>query len=242
VVVTTDFAAVVVVVGAATVVVVDPVAIGALGTEGIVRTDTATVVVADGTVTGTVVGAATSITSAGATVVVVVVVVVVVGLTMSATRAVAALDSTVEPLALVAVTSNFRYLSMSSSVRVYVSDVAPVMLVYVPPAVAARFHRYVYVGAGYPDHVPRDPLSVCPLVVVPLTDGVTELAGAAGIANLMMTWPLPPCPERYANAPAPPPAPEFASPSPPWAPILPDPALVPGVPTPLFPMPLPPDP
>ncbi|NBR66958.1 MAG: hypothetical protein EBT79_06725 [Actinobacteria bacterium] len=171
------------VVGAATVVVVDAGDLGATETTGIVRTDTATVVVADGTVTGTVVGAATSITSAGAMVVVVVevvvVVVVVVGLTMSATRAVAALDSTVEPLALVAVTSNFRYLSMSSSVRVYVSDVAPVMLVYVPPAVAARFHRYVYVGAGYPDHVPRAPVSVWPLVVVPLTVGDAVFEGSA---------------------------------------------------------------
>ncbi|NBU17037.1 MAG: hypothetical protein EBS48_08520 [Actinobacteria bacterium] len=172
-------------VGAATVVVVDAGDLGATETTGIVRTDTATVVVADGTVTGTVVGAATSITSAGAMVVVVVEVVVVVdvvvvvGLTMSATRAVAALDSTVEPLALVAVTSNFRYLSMSSSVRVYVSDVAPVMLVYVPPAVAARFHRYVYVGAGYPDHVPRAPVSVWPLVVVPLTVGDAVFEGSA---------------------------------------------------------------
>lgn len=52
------------------------------------------------------------------------------------------------------------------------------MFVYEPPTVLERFQRYVYVGAGYPDHVPRAPVSVWPFVVVPLMDGATEFAGA----------------------------------------------------------------
>ncbi|MFM9132969.1 MAG: hypothetical protein ACKORY_09730 [Actinomycetota bacterium] len=74
------------------------------------------------------VGALTTMSSAGAIVVVVVVdVVVVVGRTMSAMRAVAALRATTEEEEFVAVTSNFRYASMSPSVSVYVREVAPVM-------------------------------------------------------------------------------------------------------------------
>jgi hypothetical protein len=79
-------------------------------------------------VTNVVVGALTFTMSAGAVVadaaivvvvvVVVVEVVVVVGRTKSATRAVAALNSTVAEVEFVAVTSNFRYMSMSSSVSV----------------------------------------------------------------------------------------------------------------------------
>ena len=87
-------------------------------------TGTAVDSVAEGMVTNVVVGALTFTMSAGAVVagaaivVVVVEVVVVVGRTKSATRAVAALSSTVAEVEFVAVTSNFRYMSMSSSVSV----------------------------------------------------------------------------------------------------------------------------
>jgi hypothetical protein len=92
-------------------------------------TGTAVDSVAEGIVTYVVVGALTFTMSAGAVVagaaivvvvveVVVVEVVVVVGRTKSATRAVAVLSSTVVDVEFVAVTSNFRYMSMSSSVSV----------------------------------------------------------------------------------------------------------------------------
>jgi hypothetical protein len=87
-------------------------------------TGTAVDSVAEGMVTNVVVGALTFTMSAGAVVagaaivVVVVEVVVVVGRTKSATRAVAELSSTVVDVEFVAVTSNFRYMSMSSSVSV----------------------------------------------------------------------------------------------------------------------------
>lgn len=108
------------------------------------------IAVVGGVVRGTVVATRTSMMSAGpvvdvvdASVVVVVVVVVVVGRTMSATFAVAELRIATVPFAFVAVTSNLRYLSMSSSVSVYEVEVAPVMFTYEPAAVEARFHLYV---------------------------------------------------------------------------------------------------
>ena len=106
------------------------------------------IAVGDGVVGGTVVATRTSMTSAGPVVDVVdagivVVVVVVVGRTMSATFAVAELRIATVPFAFVAVTSNLRYLSMSSSVSVYEVEVAPVMFTYEPAAVEARFHLYV---------------------------------------------------------------------------------------------------
>jgi hypothetical protein len=90
-------------------------------------------VVSVGMVTATVVATRTSITSAGPVeevveagiVVDVVDVEVVVGRTISTTFAEAELSVVTVPFALVAVTSNLMYLSMSSSVSVYVVLVAP---------------------------------------------------------------------------------------------------------------------
>ncbi|MFM8553840.1 MAG: hypothetical protein ACKOBO_04395 [Acidimicrobiales bacterium] len=120
------------------------VVVGPAGTDGVdapaadLLSVTASVVaVATFVVVVTAGGATTSICSAGATevvvgeetsvVVVVLVVVVVVGRTKSATFPVAVLSAADAPLEFVAVTSNFRYVSTSSSVSVYVSEVAPVM-------------------------------------------------------------------------------------------------------------------
>jgi hypothetical protein len=110
-----------VVVVAAGTVVADPDVFGAavitgVDTTGICAWPTATVDAG----AADVLGAFTTMSSAGATVdvVVVEVVVVVVGRTMSAMRAVAALSSVVDPLEFVAVTSNLMKASMSSSVSV----------------------------------------------------------------------------------------------------------------------------
>ena len=58
----------------------------------------------------------------------------------SVTCAVADDISDDEPFPLAAVTSNFRYLSTSSAVTVYVRPVAPAMSVYEPTTVDDRFH------------------------------------------------------------------------------------------------------
>ena len=95
----------------------------------------------------------------------------------SATCTVAALACDAAPLALVAVTSNLRYLPTSLSVSVYVADVAPAMSLYVPDADDARRHLNVYDGVGYPVQVPCAPVRISPLRTVPLTVGAAVLAG-----------------------------------------------------------------
>jgi hypothetical protein len=136
----------------------------AIGTEVVVVVDVVVVVTADergGIVVVEVVAVVTADEGAGAVVVGGAVMfttragavvegatVVVVGRNMSAIRAVGELSSVIAPLEFVAVTSNLMYMSMSSSVSVYERDVALEMFVYEPEDVAARFHRYVYVGVG----------------------------------------------------------------------------------------------
>jgi hypothetical protein len=74
-------------------------------------------------------------------------------------------------IAFVAVTTQRMVLPTSAVTRVYVLDVAPLIL---EPALC---HWYVNVGVGTPVQVPVVELNVCPKVAVPETAGATVFAG-----------------------------------------------------------------
>jgi hypothetical protein len=108
------------------------------------------------------------------------------------TVAVAAELAGVDPPALAAVTTERMVLPTSLAWSVYVLEVAPEILMQLPPPLLQSCHWYAY-DVGLPLQLPLLVLRVWPWTVWPVTPGGAELAGAAGAE-------LPGRPSTYADA------------------------------------------